>query len=472
MGFVNQFKNVFITGLVAGLSLMSTAAQSAPEVRPDAYDANNRQPDSRFKSDILLVVAHPDDETLVSAYLAREIYDHHKRVAVVYGTRGDGGNNEVGPEQALAMGQIREIEARQAVGSLGISNVWFLTGRDTASQNVLYSLEHWGHGSCLDELVRIVRLTRPTVIITMLPNFTTGENHGDHQAAGVLATEAFDLAGDPTTFPEQVSPVINPDGNMNLTEGLRPWQPEKLYYYYNPTHDIFSGRGPQYSTTEISPSRHVSYGTLAAEVFTHHRTQGVDTVQRALDEHTLDNSQDPRVQLVTDPVKLILGKSLVPSGITDDVFAGVAPGGLPFQHASGFTAKQPSEPTLTIGDPWNYYHIFWKSHCLENIENIVPLEVTAKVGGTLVIPLILDNPLDTPLLTNISVQAPGGWDIKAPSAVSVEPLGRHFLRIQAAAPKAKLDDWQNFVISAQSGGKSFGTVQVRVELSTGWVAPQ
>jgi len=59
----------------------------------------------------------------------------------------------------------------------------------------LNSLANWGHGESLEELVRIVRLTRPEVIITWLPGIFIGENHGDHQAAGVLATEAFDSAG-------------------------------------------------------------------------------------------------------------------------------------------------------------------------------------------------------------------------------------------------------------------------------------
>jgi LmbE family N-acetylglucosaminyl deacetylase len=302
---------------------------------------NNRAPDSRFKADIIIVAAHPDDETLVTAYLAREIFDHHKRVAVVYGTRGDGGNNDIGPEQALVMGQIREIEARRALATLGISNVWFLTGRDTPSQNVLNSLERCGHGSNLDQLVRIVRitrpsviLTRPSVILTFLPDFTTGENQADHQAAGVLATEAFDLAGDPTTFPEHVSPVTNPDGNMNMTEGLRTWQSEKIYYFHNPTYDIFSGRGPQYSSDEISPSRHLKYDVLAAETFSQHRTQDGDRVRHAIEDGTLEHSNDGGAQLVTQPVKLILGRSLVACATSDDVFTGIQQEGIPFQLAS------------------------------------------------------------------------------------------------------------------------------------------
>ena len=229
--------------ILAALCTHPALAQNTVDTKPDSYLLNNRPSDPRFKADILVVVAHPDDEVMVSAYLAREIFDNGKRVAVVYETDGDGGNNDVGSEQAAALGDIRQIEGRRAVGSLGITNVWFLGGHDTPSQNVLTSLERCSHGRCLDELVRIVRITRPSVILTWLPDFTTGENHADHQASGVLATEAFDMAGDPTVLSEQISPAANPDKNGNLTEGLRPWQPEKLYFFYNPTHNIFAGRG-------------------------------------------------------------------------------------------------------------------------------------------------------------------------------------------------------------------------------------
>src|SRR6266513_2463543 len=93
------------------LSAVSSVSQQAPPLIP---------PDERYKADILLVVAHPDDETAISSYLARAIFDHHKRVAVIYGTRGDGGGNNVGNEQAASLGAVREIEARRALASLGI----------------------------------------------------------------------------------------------------------------------------------------------------------------------------------------------------------------------------------------------------------------------------------------------------------------------------------------------------------------
>ena len=465
-GLVRMMGIVLCTAAIPAVCTMSMLAQKAAQ--PDAYLWNNRPTDPRFKADILLVVAHPDDEIMVTPYLAREIYENHKRVAVVYGTRGEGSNNEVGAEQSIAMRDIRDIEGRTAVGSLGITNVWFLPGHDNANQNVLTSLERWGDGECLEELIRIVRLTRPAVILTFLPDFTTGENHADHQAAGVLATEAFDWAGDPTMFPEQVSPAENPDMNMNLTEGLRPWQPEKIYYFYNPTHDIFEGQGPQYSSSEISPSQHVSYGRLAAESFEHHQTQGGAKILAREQANADDKDGDLR----RSPVKLIFGKSLVPSGVTDDVFAGVVPDGVAFQRAPGYTPAQYSVPTMHVGDPWNFYQEFWKAHGLQHLNNVVPLEITVKVGGGFWIPLIMDNPLDRPVEINLSVQAPDGWKVEPTAPATIDAHSRYYLRVRIAAPDTQLPGWQQFTVVGRSGDEAIGTVAIRAQLSAGWVAPQ
>src|SRR5246500_5617793 len=182
---------IFTAGL-AGLMGSAAAQTSAPTAQVV------KGPDERFKTDILVVVAHPDDEGGVTPYLARAIYKQHKRVAVVFATRGGSGGNDYSREHGPALADIREQEARTACARLGITNVWFLEGKDTASQNVLNSLANWGHGANLEKMVELIRLTRPEVIITSLPGVFIGENHGDHQATGVIATEAFDLAGSET----------------------------------------------------------------------------------------------------------------------------------------------------------------------------------------------------------------------------------------------------------------------------------
>ena len=280
--------------------------------------------------------------------------------------------------------------------------------------------------------------------------------------AGVPATEAFDLAGDSTVLPAQVSPATSPDKNMNLTEALRPWQPEKMYYFCNPTHDIFAGQGLQSSSKEISPSRHVSYGILAAEVFSHYRAQGGDAVMRAIDSHTLDSSGNPEAKMVTDDVQLILGKSLVASGVMDDVFAGVVPGGIPFYPAPPTAQSVHTTPALEIGDPWDYYRRLWRAHGLEQLQNIVPLEIRVKVGGSLAIPLIVENPLDQTIDERLSTQAPEGWQVKPPGQVSVGPHTRYFLRAVAMAPAAELRGWQEFTVLAEDANGSIVTIPVRV----------
>ncbi len=259
---------------------------------------------------------------------------------------------------------------------------------------------------------------------------------------------------------------------MNLTEGLRPWQPQKIYYFYNPTHDIFAGQGPQYSSRDISPSQNVSYGMLAAQAFSFHMTQEAGEVVAAIANKNLESSSGEVPKIIMGPTKLIFGKSLVPSGVTDDVFTGVVPDGIPYQRAPGYIAVKYSEPTLTIGDPWAYYQKLWQAHGLDHLASIVPPEVSVHTDGTLAIPLVVHNPLDATIDVSFSVKAPDGWTVIPVAPASVAPHSQYYLRVQAAAPSTKLPGWQQFTVTAESGNKNYGTVPIRVELSNGWVAPQ
>ena len=449
----------------AGIAIMAGVPVARAQSVDSAYAFDNLPPDARFKTDILLVVAHPDDETLVAGFLAREIEDLHKRVAVVFATHGSAGGDSVGPEQGDAHGDIREIEARASLASLGVTHVWFLTGKDTPGQNPLQSLGAWGHGECLDRLVSLVRLTRPTVILTWLPDFVTGENHGDHQATGILATEAFDLAGDPAAFSEQVAPARDGSYNPTHTDGLQPWQPEKLYFFDNSYDPLGKGWGPAYSSTEISPSRHISYGMIAAQAFTYHQTQGGHDVAALIKNGTLGSAQYPQSFLA--PVQLILGKSLVKASVTGDVFAGVVPDGIPEEPPIETGAPVVQDAVLRIGDPWAFYHLFWRAHGLDRLRNLVPVEISVQVGGILRIPLIVENPGERALDINFSVQAPSGWKVQAVQTVHAGADSRQYLEVVAVAPGKKIAGWQVIVVSGETAGRNIGTVSVHAELGTG-----
>src|SRR5579864_7676831 len=312
----------------------ATLAAQAPKSPPAT------EPDPRFKADVLLVVAHPDDETGVSAYLA-QLLDQHKRVAAVYLTHGEAGHNNMGPERAIALGEVREMELRRAMTKVGVDNVWFLDGRDTPSQNILQSLANWHNGAALEEVVRMVRLTRPEVILTWLPGFFIGENHGDHQAAGVVATEAFDMAGDPSVFPAQLAAPVRV--NETLLEGLRPWQPKKIYYFSDAQEqEQFKNSGPAYPVTGISPVRKLPYWRITLEAFEFHLSQYRTYIESMskLDEQQL--AKKAKEDGWDDPVQLTFGKSNVGGTVTGDVFEGIGSGDIAFVRRTEATLEQQS----------------------------------------------------------------------------------------------------------------------------------
>ncbi|MBV9759110.1 MAG: PIG-L family deacetylase [Acidobacteriaceae bacterium] len=429
-----------------------------------AQDQANPQPDERFKADLLVVVAHPDDETEIGAYLARAIFDEKKRVAVVFGTRGNTGGNAQGQEQAAALGAIREIEARRALEHFGVMNVWFLNGPDTAGQSVLHSLETWNHGDSLGRLVRLVRLTRPSVIATWLPDYVAGENHGDHQASGVLATEAFDIAADPAAYAEQITPPRDHLDIYNFTEGLHPWQAEKIYYFSDASNtDFMKGQGPTYSATDISPSRHVSYARLAAEECAFHLTQD-DTGQMATKALAAND-----LHYFEQPVRLILGKSLVDSSTTGDMFVGVVPQGIPYHPPAPVTPRVPSQPEMELGESWRFYRNFWPAHGLDHLAGLVGPEVAVNFDSFLWAPLIIENPTDSPLPVDLAVDLPRGWTyVRKPSQqFSIGPHQTYSFDFEVRTPAERVEGWTSIGIRANSAGKPLGSIQLRVQMSGG-----
>jgi LmbE family N-acetylglucosaminyl deacetylase len=380
-----------------------------------------------------VVVAHPDDETAVGAYLARAIFDEHKRVAVVFGTRGGSGGNAQGREQAAALQDIREIEAHRALAHFGVSNVWFLEGLDTPGQDVLRSLNNWNHGDQLGRLIRIVRLTRPEVVMTWLPDVLAGENHGDHQAAGVLATEAFDLAGDPVAFPEQVAAPRDPQGQNNLLDGLHSWQAKKLYFFSDTSHpETLDGKGPRYAADQLSPSRHVSYARLAAEEGAEHLTQG-DSGGFAHDALI-----SGKLGYFADPVRLLVGKSLVPSGIRDDVFAGVTEESIPFRPAPVSVAPAAKEVRMKLGGPWLFYEGFWREHGLDGLDDLVQPELLLNFESPLTLPIFVSNPTNRAVELTPKISLPAGWIYwrRPPERIKVPAHGELTFTFEARTPEA------------------------------------
>jgi len=431
------------------------------------------RPDARFKADVLVVVAHEDDEVMIAGYLAKLALDEHKRIAVVYVTNGDGGGNAVGNEAGAALGQERQMEARRALESIGIENVWFLNQHDTPNQNVLFSLGHWDHGHVLGALVRLMRITRPDVVLTWFPDPVSGENHADHQASSVVAVEAFDAAGDETKFPEQLAPAKNRTGMSNLTEGLLPWQPQKLYFFTD-AFEVFTpywydakrqspfrknlgeGTGPSFDMTTMSPSRHLSYAQVEADEQTYYMTQegqlGVDAVRT--------NS----FKTFEYPVKLIFGKSLVGGSVTGDVFEGVKAEGVAFRPVHGYAAEEKQGIRLEIGDPWRFYSLFWKAHDLDRMAGLIPVpEMEADYGEWLNIGLRACNDTSIGAVIDVSATLPAGWVDHAQYKRYPVRAGECYPVTAMVSARSSGDEkWEELTWSAREGERKLGSVTVRV----------
>lgn len=221
-----------------------------------ADDPTPRQGAALLKADILGVFAHPDDETGMAATLAHYALGEGKVVAHAYATRGEGGGNMVGTQAGAALAVLREAELRDCLRILGVRFCYFLEQTDFFyTESHAATLRKWDREEALRRLVRLVRALRPEVIVTMNPAPNPGQ-HGHHQAAGVLATEAFAAAANPAAFPEQLA-----------EEGLHPWQARKLFY----------GGAAGLNVTTISTTQPLADGRIPADVageaLSQHRSQ-------------------------------------------------------------------------------------------------------------------------------------------------------------------------------------------------------
>ena len=208
--------------------------------------------------DLMFVGAHPDDDTAVMSTFARYLLDEGFRATVVTATGGEGGGNATGPESGISLGLIRAEEERRALALVGVNSSHFLGLLDFYfTLSAEETARKWGDSYVCD-VVRLVRLQRPEVMVTMWPGPGT---HGQHQMAGRAATIAFDKAADPGFCPELIS-----------EEHLKPFQPLKLYYsgQRNSPTTVLIGSG------DYSAAAGIRYADLKGLASARYRSQGFD----------------------------------------------------------------------------------------------------------------------------------------------------------------------------------------------------
>jgi LmbE family N-acetylglucosaminyl deacetylase len=219
---------------------------------------------------VLYIAAHPDDENtnLMAFWANGSLYD----AGYLSITRGDGGQNLIGPELREHLGVIR-TEELLAARRIDHAKQFFSRAIDFGfSKTAEESMRIWDHDKILSDVVWVIRKFRPDVIVT---RFSPEDQltHGHHTASSILAREAFSAAGDPNRFPEQLPYV-------------KPWQATRLVWNTSPF--FFSNRNLPFDPTGLTvleaggynPLLGKAYTEIAAASLSMHKSQGVGGLPR------------------------------------------------------------------------------------------------------------------------------------------------------------------------------------------------
>ena len=230
----------------------------APGTGPGLAETVEAIENARVTTRILYITAHPDDESgSVLTYLARGL---HAEVALLSLTRGEGGQNDLGPEQAPQLGLIRSQELLAATRGYGVK-LFFTRAKDFGYSKTPEETEKvWGD-EVLQDMVEVIRAFRPTVVLNGWGGVHTG--HGHHQAAGLLTPKAVRLAADPSYKLRGSS-----------AQELAPWGDRRPILLL----DVDRGEKPQgypLPLDDISPLYGKSWREIGLDAFANHHTQGI-----------------------------------------------------------------------------------------------------------------------------------------------------------------------------------------------------
>lgn len=248
--------------------LLITASTSAQ--KPQKLSSNQifeKIQKLNFLGTALYIAAHPDDEnTRLISYLANHV---KARTAYLSLTRGDGGQNLIGPEIRELLGLIRTQELLAARRVDGGEQLFTRANDFGYSKHPTETLEFWDKEKVLSDVVWAIRTLKPDIIINRFNHRTPGTTHGHHTTSAMLSVEAFDLAANRTKFTEQF-------------KHTKPWQPQRLFFntgpfFYRNQDDFKKATKGKLSTLDVGvyyPLKGLSNNEIAALASSQHLCQG------------------------------------------------------------------------------------------------------------------------------------------------------------------------------------------------------
>jgi LmbE family N-acetylglucosaminyl deacetylase len=220
-----------------------------------------------FLGSVLYVAAHPDDEnTRLISYLSNHVKAKTTYLSL---TRGDGGQNLIGPEIRESLGVIRTQELLAARSIDGGKQMFSRANDFGYSKHPDETLEIWNEKEVLSDVVWAIRKVRPDVIINRFDHRTPGSTHGHHTASAMLSERAFDLAADKSSYPSQLSLVDT-------------WKPKRLFlntssWFYKSTEAFEKAMKEGVLSFDVGvyyPQKGLSNNEIAALASSQHLCQG------------------------------------------------------------------------------------------------------------------------------------------------------------------------------------------------------
>ena len=245
-------------------TLFSFAQQPKKPTASEIYESIKKL---NFLGSVLYVAAHPDDEnTRLISYMSNEI---KARTAYLSLTRGDGGQNLIGPEIRELLGVIRTQELLAARRTDGGEQIFTRANDFGYSKHPDETLAIWNKEEVLSDVVLAIRKFKPDVIINRFNHRNPGTTHGHHTSSAMLSLEAFDLAGDSKAYPNQLTSVDS-------------WQPKRLFFntswWFYGSEENFEKADKtnllQIDTGVYFPSSGLSNTEIAALSRSQHKSQG------------------------------------------------------------------------------------------------------------------------------------------------------------------------------------------------------
>jgi LmbE family N-acetylglucosaminyl deacetylase len=352
-------RHFFTIILIAVFDTIVFAQPPVQKTSGEIYEALER---FNFLGNALFVAAHPDDEnTRLISYLVNKVNAHTTYLSL---TRGDGGQNLIGPEISELLGVIRTQELLAARRTDGGHQMFTRANDFGYSKSPKEAISIWDDKQVKHDVVWAIRKLRPDVIINRFDHSRNRRTHGHHTASAMLSHELFEAAGDENAYPEQL-------------EYVKTWKPERLFFN---TSWWFYGSREKFAEADKSDMLSVDVGTyypllgksnneIAAESRSNHKCQGFGSTGKR-------GSQ-------LEYVKLLKGSMPADRG---DIFSGInttwtrVAGGAAIQEIMNRVMKDfdIAKPYLSVPDLMMVYQKldeikdpFWKERKQGELEEII-----------------------------------------------------------------------------------------------------